>query len=137
MFGEQSYACALCGGGITTADDLITVNVDGHGKAAHRVCPDESGRVLTPDPSERARCNRTVPHPPHPANIVGQEDRWLCPGIESGRVPSAEVDELQHRIQRTVEYVADVAALSSDPTLLVVLDAVVASLTRPARGSSS
>lgn len=33
------YYCAECGGEITTADDLITINVDGHAKAAHRVCP--------------------------------------------------------------------------------------------------
>lgn len=38
------YFCANCGGEITVADNfigggLITVNVNGHAKAAHRECP--------------------------------------------------------------------------------------------------
>lgn len=39
----QVYTCANCPGEITVADsargDLITVNIDAHAKAAHRVCP--------------------------------------------------------------------------------------------------
>lgn len=39
----QRYKCAKCPGEITVADNvgggLITVNVGGHAKAAHRVCP--------------------------------------------------------------------------------------------------
>lgn len=39
----RAYACAECGGPITTKDaaqgQLMTINVEGHGKAAHRVCP--------------------------------------------------------------------------------------------------
>lgn len=38
------YRCPNCDGEVTVQDnlngDLITVNVDGHAKAAHRVCPD-------------------------------------------------------------------------------------------------
>lgn len=37
--GAPRYRCVECGAGITTADDLVTVNVLGHGKAAHRTCP--------------------------------------------------------------------------------------------------
>lgn len=35
------YHCAECGGQVTVSDDLITVNVDGHAKPAHRTCPEE------------------------------------------------------------------------------------------------
>lgn len=35
----KKYHCALCGGEISVTDDLITVNVNGHAKAAHRECP--------------------------------------------------------------------------------------------------
>lgn len=39
----MTYQCANCPGEITVADNanggLVSVNVDGHAKAAHRVCP--------------------------------------------------------------------------------------------------
>lgn len=39
----QEHSCVNCGGTITAADsmkgDLVTVNVDGQSRAAHRVCP--------------------------------------------------------------------------------------------------
>lgn len=35
----SKYSCATCGLHVTTADDLITVNVDGHARPAHRTCP--------------------------------------------------------------------------------------------------
>jgi hypothetical protein len=42
--GVQVFACAACGGPITVADNanggLVSINVDGHAKAAHRVCPE-------------------------------------------------------------------------------------------------
>jgi hypothetical protein len=46
---SSQYACALCGGSITVADSaagrLVTVNVDGHAKAAHRKCPTANSEV--------------------------------------------------------------------------------------------
>lgn len=38
------YRCVECGGGISTADDLVTVNVNGHAKPAHRTCPTPPGQ---------------------------------------------------------------------------------------------
>jgi hypothetical protein len=39
----QTYPCANCKGSLAVADNinggLITVNVNGHAKAAHRTCP--------------------------------------------------------------------------------------------------
>lgn len=39
----QTYPCANCKASLTVADningDLITVNVDGHARPAHRTCP--------------------------------------------------------------------------------------------------
>lgn len=36
---ERVYSCITCTGTITTADDLITVNVNGRSRPAHRECP--------------------------------------------------------------------------------------------------
>lgn len=33
------YRCAECCGPIAAHDDLVTVNIDGHARAAHRNCP--------------------------------------------------------------------------------------------------
>lgn len=35
----HNYECAECGASIRITDDLVTVNVFGHAKAAHRTCP--------------------------------------------------------------------------------------------------
>lgn len=34
------YYCANCSTPLSTKDDLITINVDGHARAAHRDCPE-------------------------------------------------------------------------------------------------
>lgn len=40
----RAYRCANCPGEITVVDnadgELISVNIDGHAKPAHRACPD-------------------------------------------------------------------------------------------------
>lgn len=57
---RQTYGCALCGGSITTADSvagrLVTVNIDGHAKAAHRDCPpaDDASRQSSAEGHGRA-----------------------------------------------------------------------------------
>jgi hypothetical protein len=44
---SRTFPCALCGGPLTVLDNinsgLISVNVDGHARAAHRVCPTPKG----------------------------------------------------------------------------------------------
>lgn len=46
------YACAECGGPLTVADNfnggLITVNVGGHAKPAHRICPTDTSSGSEP-----------------------------------------------------------------------------------------
>jgi hypothetical protein len=69
----SKYRCAECGGEITVRDNagggLITVNVDGHARAAHRACPP---RVPSTSEGDAAVGRRTVPfevfdatHPDH------------------------------------------------------------------------
>lgn len=61
------YTCALCPGEITVVDsargDLITVNIDGHAKAAHRICPPGNQPHTGPNTETRtatARDNDTM-----------------------------------------------------------------------------
>lgn len=56
----QKYDCALCDDPLYVGSDMITVSVDGHAKAAHRVCPgekweDEGGWVPKDDTPKRKR----------------------------------------------------------------------------------
>lgn len=40
------YSCANCSGELTTASDMVTVNVEGRARAAHRTCP--KGATVSP-----------------------------------------------------------------------------------------
>ena len=60
----QTFSCALCPVPITVADGirgaLLTVNVGGHARAAHRECPPAEGHA--DDPADAPTAEETQPH---------------------------------------------------------------------------
>lgn len=87
-------------------------------------------RPTMPDLPGRSPSRCPIPTPPGYGPC--RKERGHA-GLHDFPTAAEVVDELQRRIQRTVEYLSDVVAATEDPTVLMVSDAVVASLTTPAR----
>lgn len=67
---------------------------------------------------------------PHGHSVCESCDSAYSPAIDL-RTARGQAADLQRRIERTVAYACEVVAATEDPTVLLVMDAVVKSLRTP------